>query len=126
MNRRVGTIGLQTGAAEAKLLMDRHRLSSVPVVDRMGTLCGVVLDEDLPRFQNVGSAQRACKFMRIPAGVVGPHTPLTTAARLMRARDAPEFLVIDEGGRLIGVVSLGDAVADVPAPGDEVSTRRLP
>lgn len=116
MHRHIASVRSQTPATEAQLVLRGSGRDAVPVLDTMGALHGVVSDRALAGVRENGSTLRVRDLMSVPHGVIGPCAPLTTAVRLMRERGLGEMLVIDEGGHLIGVVTLGDAVAATADP----------
>jgi len=52
--------------------------------------------------------------------VIGPHDPVTQAARLMYTRKVKRLPVVDEAGRLIGIVSRSDVLSVYSRPDDDI------
>jgi CBS domain-containing protein len=112
-------------------LLTGCRISGVPVVDYFGHVAGVVSEADLlhrvetdglpPRrhlfdgrrrraVRAKATASVAAGLMTTPALTVMPDTPLGVAARLMERAEVKRLPVVDELGRLIGVITRSDAL----------------
>lgn len=110
MTRNPATIERGESAAEAARLMARHDMGDVIVTDN-GTLTGIVTDRDIavrlvaeekdPRTPVAEIASEA------ELVTVTPDVPLEQAVRLMRSQ-AVRRLPVLQGGRVVGVLSLGD------------------
>ena len=76
-----------------------------------GPICGVVTDRDITiRVVSEGVDPRSVRLADICEGdvvTVGPDEPVDMVATLMREKAIRKVPVV-EGGRLVGVVSLGD------------------
>ncbi|MEV0895439.1 CBS domain-containing protein [Actinoplanes sp. NPDC049802] len=117
-----------------------HRFSAVPVVDPSLRVLGVVSEADLlrkieyngdekPRMfegrrrrgeRSKAHGRTAAELMSAPAVVASADTPLTAAARLMDGEAVKRLPVVDEKGRLIGIVSRGDLLKVHLRPDDEI------
>lgn len=117
----------------ARLLIER-RISGAPVVDAAGAVVGVVSEEDfLARQADAeptrhrplswawmgGPDQRAIaklhattagEAMTSPAITIGADRPLSEAAGVMSRSDINRLPVVDDDGRLIGIISRADVV----------------
>jgi len=104
--------------SEAAVLMDRHHIHGLPVVDASGSLVGVVSQTDLARARTTeylwanwpGLAVR--HLMTSPAITVLRSTPLTLAARKMERHRIHRLVVVDDADETIpvGVLSMTDLV----------------
>ncbi|HWG99163.1 MAG TPA: CBS domain-containing protein [Pilimelia sp.] len=104
-------------------------VSAVPVVDADDRVLGVVSEADLLHKVEFDGAEphsrlldrllrrsarekatgdTAAELMTSPAVTVRPETPLAQAARLMEQRRVKRLPVVDESGRLVGLVSRRD------------------
>ncbi|MDW8805532.1 CBS domain-containing protein [Streptomyces scabiei] len=107
--------------------MTDRQVSAVPVVEGDGRVVGVVSeadllpkeefrDRDLTRAEQLrrmsdlakAGAVTAEEVMSAPAVVVHPDVTLGQAARIMAVNRVKRLPVIDDEGRLLGVVSRGD------------------
>jgi CBS domain-containing protein len=113
--------------AEAARLMDHHRVSGLPVVDRAGSLVGVVSQTDLLRARATeflwanwpGLAVR--HLMTSPAVTIHRTASIEQAARLMERQRIHRLVVVadDDDTVPIGVLSTTDLVHLVAARTDE-------
>lgn len=113
-------------------LLAERRVSAVPVVDEKGHVVGVVSEADLlhkiefagePARRRVipsrhrsdrdkGDGRVATDFMSAPAVTTGPRTPVAGAARLMAQKQVKRLPVVDDEGRLLGIVSRADLLRE--------------
>lgn len=126
MTRDVVTVGPAAPYKQvAELLRARH-VSAVPVIDAANRVIGVVSEADLllkeerltarpggPLLDPHGDAAKAmarnaAALMSSPAMTVQVTTTLTEAARLMRRHHVKRLPVVDDQGRLVGIVSRVD------------------
>ena len=103
--------------AEAARLLDRHRISGLPVVDGAGALVGVVSQTDLLRARTTehlwanwpGLAVR--HLMTSPALSIALGATVGEAAQLMEREHVHRLVVTGEDGRTpIGIISTSDLV----------------
>ncbi|WP_314225054.1 CBS domain-containing protein [Streptomyces zaehneri] len=122
----------ETPFKDVARLLDRHRISGVPVVDDDDKVLGVVSETDLIRHQAArpahgrlrrgrnparGStadataaalATTAGELMSTPAVTVHPEQRVADAARIMERRHVDRLPVVDEEDRLIGIATRRD------------------
>jgi len=137
MTTAVATVGPTTPLKDVARLLERRRISGVPVVDRDGTVLGVVSEGDvLAKEQgSIETARRlwqrrdqehavrrvkrgavtAGEAMTSPAVVIGPARAVATAARIMLDRGVNRLPVVEEG-RLVGIVTRADLVRAFARP----------
>jgi len=118
-----------------------HRISAAPVLDADGRVLGVVTEADLLLKQEhpdlelnvplVWSRRRrlerekaaavvAGKLMTTPAVTVLPTATVTEAARRMHAAGVKRLPVVDEAGRLVGIVSRADLLKVFTRPDNAI------
>lgn len=122
-------------------LLISHRFSAVPVVDEFQHVTGVISEADLLRkIEYAGEeaprlfdgrrrrgerakahAGSAADLMSVPPVVVLSGTPIASAARLMDAESVKRLPVVDDLGRLIGIVSRGDLLKVHLRPDDDIT-----
>lgn len=100
----------------AKLMLD-HDCGEIPVCD--GTkLVGVITDRDITcRAVATGKtpvAVPASDVMTRAVFTIGQNDKLATALELMEERLVRRLPVVDESGRIVGIVSQADLIAKVP------------
>ncbi|MFE5912548.1 CBS domain-containing protein [Streptomyces wedmorensis] len=123
MSHTAIAIGRDAPYKEIVALMDRWKVSALPVLEGEGRVIGVVSEADLllkeefrtdePRPDEFAAASkagavRAEELMSSPAVTVHPDATLAEAARIMATRRVKRLPVVDGVGMLEGVVSRSD------------------
>jgi CBS domain-containing protein len=127
MTRAVIAVGRDAPFKDIVRLMERWKVSALPVLEGEGRVIGIVSEADLlpkeefrdgvpDRFTQrqrlsdlaKAGAQTAEELMSSPAVTVHGATTLAEAARIMARRDVKRLPVIDDEGRLEGVGSRSD------------------
>lgn len=111
MNSSVVSITPGESAALAARLLSRHNLGALPVCEQDGVLRGIVTDRDIV-LRCVAAEEDPAQtpvreIMSRSCAVVAPDDDAREAARLMAVRQVRRLPVL-EGGRVVGMVSLGD------------------
>ena len=142
MTRDVVSVGTTTGYKEIADLMVHHSISAVPVVDADRHVLGVVSEADLlakleyadrvPRHplalrrlrngRQKAAGDTAIGLMTAPAVTIPVTETVTRVARLMDAARVKRMPVVDEDGRLVGVVSRRDLVRIYTRPDPDILT----
>lgn len=92
-------------------LLDEYGITAVPVIDDEGRPVGVVSAADLLRApSSSGGRSTARDLMTSPAVVAERGWNAVRAARTMDRRKVKRLPVVDDNGRLIGVISRSDLV----------------
>jgi len=132
MTTSVVTVDRITPYQEIDRLLTEHRISGVPVLKMGREVAGVVTEADLLaaedetnrrarmatsigrrrllRKQPHGSLT-AGTLMTAPAVTVGPDVTIPAAARLMNTHHIRRLPVVDEDGKLVGIVSRRDLLS---------------
>lgn len=129
MTRDVVTVTSDTPYKDVVDTLVRHGVSAAPVVDGDGRVLGVVSEADLlHKMEYAGSepfagilerkrrrtartkseGERADDLMTAPAIVVSSVESVTTAAKLLESQRVKRLPVVDQYGRLVGIVSRRD------------------
>ncbi|MFF3459552.1 CBS domain-containing protein [Streptomyces sp. NPDC002730] len=96
---------------EIARLLDEYGITAVPVIDDNERPVGVVSEADLLRRQTSrGTSSAAEGLMSSPAIVAQPGWSVVRAARIMEKNRIKRLPVVDESGRLVGVISRSDLV----------------
>ncbi|MER6221738.1 CBS domain-containing protein [Streptomyces sp900105755] len=85
-------------------LMDRWKVSTLPVLEGGGRVVGVVSEADLARARAVTAGE----LMNAPAVTVHADATVAEAARVMARRGVKRLPVVDGTGVLTGIVSRAD------------------
>ncbi len=129
MTARVHVAGPLTPFKLLVRLIQENRVSAIPIVDVNGFPMGIVSESDLllkerrheldserdllhPRRRQREKAKAdglvASDLMTAPPITVSSTTGLTLAARIMQVRNVRRLIVVDERGRIAGMVSRSD------------------
>jgi IMP dehydrogenase len=113
----VNPITLHPGqtVADARALMDRHRISGFPVIEADGRLVGILTHRDM-RFadradQPVSELMTSQNLATVEAGV-----PMAEARRLLHQRRIEKLLVVDDSYRCVGLITVKDMEKAVTYP----------
>lgn len=127
MTKDIHTVRRDTMLREAVKLMRDRQIGDVLVTDQDGSLCGIVTDRDIV----VRADAEGCDLDATPVDdictheltQVSPDAPVDDAIKLMRDH-AIRRLPVVQGGKPVGIVSIGDlaqnrdprsALADISA-----------
>jgi CBS-domain-containing membrane protein len=133
MTHEVVSTGGQTSFKQVARLLSDNRISGLPVVDGQEKVVGVISETDLLQHQAQQAeehgrrhvrrpkltrsartaaakarARTAVRLMTRPAITASPDHYLTEAAKIMSERDVERLPVVDDTGRLVGIVTRGD------------------
>jgi CBS domain-containing protein len=131
MTKTVVTAPEEAPFKELVRVMREYRVSALPIVDEGGSIVGLVSEADLllkeapdvltPHVfegkvhreeRRKAEGKIARDLMTRPAITIGPDAPLTEAARVMHEHHVKRLPVVEDGGRIVGVVSRVDLLAD--------------
>ncbi|MEX2188954.1 MAG: CBS domain-containing protein [Pirellulales bacterium] len=112
MTKRVVTIPISATVDDVFDLLLRHNVSGLPVVDGDDRLVAVVSEADLFRLLDTPASQSTALAELWTAGVISvrPEDTLPDVIDLFRAHQVRRFPVVDDEGKLIGVVSRRDVI----------------
>jgi IMP dehydrogenase len=101
--------------ADARALMERHRISGIPVTETNGRLVGILTNRDVRFAEN--PRQPVAELMTHENLVtVGPGVSQEEARRLLHQRRIEKLLVVDEAQRCIGLITVKDIEKAVAYP----------
>lgn len=110
-------------------LIEENRISGVPIVDQQGRPVGIVSEADLllkarrkeldtsrdslhlrryGRERGKAAGSIAAEIMTTPPITTSATTPLAEAARYMQERNVRRLIVVDDRGKIAGIVSRSD------------------
>lgn len=112
MTREVQTVSGSATVEEAGRLMLNHDIGSLPVTDRNGSVVGFMTDRDIAiKVVAQGLDPRKTRVQQ----VMTPHVEACVddrevgdAAAIMEEKKVRRLLVLDESGKLEGILSIGD------------------
>jgi IMP dehydrogenase len=100
------TIHPEASVAEAINLMSEYKIGGIPVIDGNGILMGIVTNRDL-RFES-NRAKRISEVMTTDLITTNHHTNLESAARILQKHKIEKLPMVDENGKLIGLITYKD------------------
>ena len=93
--------------ADALELMQRHRISGIPVTEKDGRLVGILTNRDVRFAEN--PLQPVAELMtRDNLATVGPGVSPQEAKRLLHQRRIEKLIVVDDAGRCTGLFTVKD------------------
>lgn len=142
MTRSVVAVRENAGYKDIVTVMRRRGVSAFPVLDSAGQVVGVVSEADLlfkelgpepsagPARSLLATGRRgerakaagvtAGELMSQPAVTIGPDASVAEAAGMMYARRVKRLPVVDDTGRLVGIVSRVDLLSVFDRPDGEI------
>jgi CBS-domain-containing membrane protein len=122
MTAEVVTLAASTSVDDAARSLTFHQVGGAPVLDH-GRIVGVVSKSDLvdPRHRGGGARPAVREVMTKVVRAVRPGDPAMMAVRLMVDENVHRAVVVDERGKLVGIVSPMDVLAAL-ARGDALQT----
>lgn len=132
MTREVVTVKADTDIYEAGRLMIKHKVSGLPVIDNEGRIIGMITQADLLSLAGVPkghvfnevvmryvlhrpspqlrTAKRVGDIMTKDVVTVSPETTVKTVASILNRKGIKRVPVVDNEGRIMGIVSRADIV----------------
>jgi CBS domain-containing protein len=145
MTRKVVTVDRLTPFSDIVRLLSDRRISGVPVLMMGRRVAGVVSEADLVALEDeevrrarmdanaTGRWRRPLRrvhwgltagaLMSAPAVTIYPDATIPHAAQIMTNRHIRRLPVVDEDGRLIGIVTRRDLLSVFLRPDDEIAER---
>lgn len=108
MNPRLITIHPEASLAEARALLDHHRIRHLPVIED-GKLLGILTDRDIRSAAAASSLEQGMVGEAMTRNVitVAPETPIQEAAKLMVVHHIGGLPVV-RGRALVGIITETD------------------
>jgi CBS domain-containing protein len=143
MTTEVCTVRPETPLKDAAELLAGRRISGLPVVDPENHVLGVLSEGDilfkekgspqhrgflerwltlpLPELEAKLASRTVAESMSAPAATIGPRRPLTQAANAMIDGGVNRLPVVDDDGKLIGIVTRADLVRAFVRSDEEIA-----
>ena len=109
------TIAPHQTLAEARELMQRHRISGIPVVEASGRLVGILTNRDV-RFAAHPDQPVSELMTSQNLATVGEGVGQEEARRLLHQRRIEKLLVVDDAYRCVGLITVKDIEKAVTYP----------
>ncbi|HMK56785.1 MAG TPA: CBS domain-containing protein [Dissulfurispiraceae bacterium] len=134
MTTRVVAVTVDDDVATAVRLLSENRISGLPVIDNSNIVVGVISEADILGSLGMGKdltfrdiirqmmgesaaphskGDKVGDIMSAPAITVSASTDIETAARLLSEKRIKRLPVVDDDGRLVGIVARADIVRAV-------------
>ena len=113
--------------ADAKALQERYKITGFPVVDEAGRVLGIVTNRDM-RFAEDDRTPVKAMMTADNLAMLREPADLGEAKSLMQARRIEKLLVVNEAGKLTGLLTIKDiekAVLNPAACKDELGRLRV-
>ncbi|WP_245588490.1 IMP dehydrogenase [Deinococcus pimensis] len=109
------TLPVTATVADADRLMGEYRISGVPITADDGRLLGIVTNRDLRFVTDMSTPVRDVmtseNLVTVPVG-----TRLEAAQEIFKAHKIEKLLVVDESGRLTGLITIKDIMKRIKYP----------
>ena len=132
MTRSVIGVRETAGFKDILVAMRPYGVSAFPVLDLADRVVGVVSEADLllkeigpevvlSRGDRVKAAgMTAAELMSSPAITIGPDASVAEAAKIMYTRRVKRLPVVEDVGRLVGIISRVDVLSVLARPDDQI------
>jgi len=110
------TIQKEQTVAEALTLMAENKIGGIPVVDPGNVLIGIVTNRDLRFETNLKRPVGEIMTKREKLITTNHETDLETAARILQQHKIEKLPIVDEKGRLIGLITYKDITKSKDRP----------
>jgi IMP dehydrogenase len=101
------TIGPESTLADVLSLKDRHCISGIPVVDKTGTLVGIITNRDV-RFATDRNARVSDLMTRENLVTVREGVDRDEARRLLHKYRIEKLIVVDDKYKCVGLITVND------------------
>lgn len=115
MTAKPVTLESATPILQAAALFQERHFSSIPVLDAMGEVAGIMSELEMARAVVLCQLQpdkykqlAQCTHLLEPATVVAPNDPTSTVIRSMMHSPSRRVLVKSEGRQILGIISPKD------------------
>lgn len=109
---------------EVAQLMDARNVGSVVVIDNVGYMTGIITDRDIA-LRGIGAGRSAdvtvASIMTRDVASVLPNSDAAEAASVMQRRGIRRVPVVDQMGKVHGVVSLDDLMRNLTHEADTLN-----
>ncbi|NLX50012.1 MAG: IMP dehydrogenase [Methanospirillum sp.] len=110
IERRVQAVGPEATVAEVEELMSRQGIGGVPVVDDSNVVIGIVSRRDVRAIVN-RRGKEAIRAIMTPSPITATETcTMEMALETMYTNKVERLPVTDEGGRLVGIITMQDVL----------------
>jgi len=114
MTKNVFTVRRDASAMEAINLLVEHRINGLPVLDKDSKLCGIISERDLLLVMVEAQLRGTIdSYMSEDVITFKPESSLVEIADFFLAHRSGRVPIVNNEGRLVGVVSRGDVLKTI-------------
>lgn len=100
--------------AEALSLLTEKNIGAIPIIEPSGKILGILSERDIIRRlahdERLGLTESVTTLMTREVTCVREHQGIDVCMQLMTKKRVRHLPVVDEAGRLKGIISIGDVV----------------
>jgi len=114
MNKHVKTIRPTNTVREASEVMNENHIGSLVVVSGTGGVVGIITETDVLRSVAAGQNPTETKVQDIMSTkliTIEPYRTLEDAAEIMTKNNIKKLPVVEDNGRLVGIITTSDLIA---------------
>lgn len=94
--------------SDAESLMSRYHVSGVPITDETGFLVGILTNRDMRFEEDMSIPISSIMTPRERLITMPPNTDMEQAKRLLHKHRIEKLPLVDEGGKLVGLLTIKD------------------
>lgn len=112
------TLSPEAALQQAEDIMANYRISGVPIVDTSGTLTGIITNRDIRFVEQDDYRRPISEFMTPRSRLVTAPVGISNAdaKTLLQRHRIEKLLLVDESGRLKGLLTVKDIMTEVEHP----------
>ena len=129
MTRNVSACRPENNLAELAEVMWNQRCGALPILDRSGKVTGIITDRDICialGTRNIRASDVAAREVSSPGCFTcSPDNDVRDALRTMATQEVGRLPVVDEDGRLVGILSIDDIIFGAGGGSSSLSDREI-
>lgn len=111
VNERLPTVSAEADMRDVMLMMSRSGLGVALISDEHSRLLGIITDGDLRRHYAVLFESVASQIGTMNPKCIGPDVIIDDAVQLMNSKGVSALPIVDDDGKLLGLVTIHDCLA---------------
>ena len=118
MHTEVVSLHGNSDAKQAAKLITKHKIGCVVIRDENGVPIGIVTEKDLVS-KVIAESEKGMTpdtqlryLMSSPLITIGAYSTLGSAAKVMTSQDIKRLPVVDDTGKLVGIITLSDILRE--------------
>jgi CBS domain-containing protein len=119
----------ENNLAELAAMMWNHRCGALPIIDSAGKVAGMITDRDICIALGTRNARASDVLAREvspgPYVSCAPGDEVRSALEIMGTQEVSRLPVVDDSGRLVGMLSIDDIVFRAACGSSDVTDREI-